>query len=128
MLPLLSVCLAVKGCGGCRAGEGLEYCRKPELLLIFSEVQEASPGDEMVWGDAGSPCWETVLPALDTAKGKKISPLRSSASRVILPLQMYPQDSPTGFEIPESLLLVLQVAVMARSWGVLEVTEDFLLF
>ena len=81
-----------------------------------------------MWGDPGSHCWETALPALDTAKGEKISPLRSSASWLLLYLQVYPGDSPTGSETPESLLLILQVSVMDKNWRMLEVTEVFLLF
>lgn len=87
-----------------------------------------SIGDEMVWGDAGTRCWESALPALDAAKGEKISPLRSSASWVLLYLEVYPGDSPTSSETLRSLLLILQVSVMARNWRMLEVTEVFLCF
>lgn len=38
------------------------------------------------------------------------------------------RDSLTGSETPWSLLLILQVSVMAKYWGMLEVTEIFLLF
>lgn len=84
-----------------------------------------SIGDEVVWGHADSHSWETALPALDTARGKKISILRSSAPWVLLFLQMYPGDSPTGSEIPQSLLLILRVSVMARNGGMVKIRLFF---